>query len=384
MDVHYLDNHTTTQPAPEVVEAMLPFLGERFGHPGSRAHAYGWAAERAMDTAREQVAELIGAHPAEVIFTSGATESDNLAIKGAALARVSHGKHIITSEVESRPVLDCCLWLKSQGYEVDVVPCDADGRVDAVGVAGRLRDDTILVSIQLANQEVGTLQPIHEIAKACDERGAWLHVDARVGPLWTAIDTKTLPAHLITLCAHRMHGPKGIGALYIRRRRPRVRLAPLIHGGSNERGLRGGTPNVPGAVGFGVAATLCDAHRDDDAKRVAGLRDKLEQKMIERVERAVAIGPTSERIPSVSNISFGDVEGEAVLVAARNIALATGSACTSSDMRPSYVLGSMGLLRAAITSTIRFALGRYSTVDDVDQALADVPGIVKKLRAMAP
>ena len=383
MAARYLDNHTTTQPAPEVVEAMIPYLSERYGHPGSRAHAFGWAAERALDTAREQVAELIAAHPAEVIFTSGATESDNLAIKGAALARVSHGRHVVTSEVEARPVLDCCLWLKSQGYEVDVVPCDADGRVDATNVAARLRGDTTLVSIQLANQEVGTLQPIREIAEACDARGAWLHVDARVGPLWMKIDTGELPAHLITMGAHRMHGPKGIGALYVRRKRPRVKLAPLIHGGANERGLRGGTQNVPGAVGFGVAATLCDAHRED-ATRIARLRDALEVGLVRSIERAVAVGPSSGRLPNVTNVSFGDVEGEAVLVSARNVALATGSACTSSDLRPSYVLGSMGHARDAITSTIRFAFGRYSTQDDVDQAVKDIPDIVAKLRAMAP
>lgn len=360
---------------------MAPYWTERFGHPASRHHAYGWDAEKAVEDARAHVASLIGADPREIVFTSGGTESDNLAVKGVAETLAAKGRHLVTTGIENRPVLESCAWLETRGYEVTHVAVDEHARVDPVAVAAALRPDTILVSVQWANHEVGTVQEVATIGVICAERGVLFHTDATHAAAWVPIDVKAAGVHLLSLTAHRMFGPKGIGALYVRRRRPRVRLAPLLHGGGHERGFRSGTVNVPGAVGLGRAAELVEAERDSDASRVAGLRDRLEAGLLEGVEGIRVLGDPSRRLPGTSALAIADVEGESLLLGASRLALSTGSACSSATLEPSHVLRAMGLSKEAIDTSVRFGLGRLTTADEVERAVRVVKDAVQRIRA---
>ena len=381
-DPIYLDNQSTTAMPPAVVEAVAPYLAERYGHPASKGHPFGWDAERGVEVARAQVADLVGAAPREIIFTSGGTEADNLAIKGVAEVLAAKGRHVVTTAIENRPVLDSCAWLARQGYEVSRVPCDADGRVDPDAVAAAIRDDTILVSVHAANHEVGTIQDVRTIGAACRERGVWFHTDASQALAWLAFDLKEDPIDLLSMAGHRCYGPKGIGALYVRRRKPRVRLAPQMHGGGHEQGLRSGTINVPGAVGFGAAAALVKAELDSVPRRVRALRDALETMIVGSVEHTRVLGTAHRRLPNNSNLLFEGVEGEAVLVGLPDVALATGSACTSATLEASHVLAAMGIHKAAASSSVRFGLSRTTTAEQVERTAKRVAEVVARLRAL--
>ena len=378
----YLDNQSTTAVAPEVAQAMAPYLGERYGHPASKAHPFGWDAERGVEMARAQVADLIGAMPREIVFTSGGTESDNLAVKGVAEVLASKGRHIVTTAIENRPVLASCAWLGRRGFEVTLVPCDAQGLVDPGEVADALREDTILVSVHAANHEVGTLQDIRAVGAACRERGIWFHTDASQAAAWMPLNMNEDPIDLLSLAAHRCYGPKGIGALYVRRRKPRVRLAPQLHGGEHEQGLRSGTINVPGAVGFGAAAELVKREMDTVPDRVCGLRDSLQNGIAQHVAQCRVLGAPDERLPNNLNVALDGVEGEAVLVGLPRVALATGSACTTATMEASHVLRAMGLSKAEANTSVRFGLSRTTTQGQIDRVITDVIHVVERLRAL--
>lgn len=380
----YLDHQSTTPIDPRVVEAVAPFGHDQFGHPSSSGHAFGWDAEKAVEHARAQVADLVGAEPREIVFTSGGTEADNLAIKGVAEALASKGRHIVTTAVENRPVLDSCAWLETRGWEVTRVAPDAKGRVEAEAIGTALRPDTVLVSVQYANHEVGTVQPVAGIAAVVAEHGAWLHTDAAQALAWLPVDVATEGIHLLSLAAHRMYGPKGAGALYVRRRKPRVRVAPQMHGGGHERGLRSGTVNVPGVVGLGAAAAACRADREGDAARVAVLRDRLEARIAERVSGMRRFGDLARRLPNNTNVAFEGVEGESLVVALPEIAFATGSACTSATLEPSYVLPAMGVAASTAAGSVRFSLGRFTTEAEIDRTVARVVEAVERTRALDP
>ncbi|MDJ0974007.1 MAG: cysteine desulfurase family protein [Planctomycetota bacterium] len=377
----YLDHLSTTPCDPAVVEAMLPYFGEAFGHPGSPAHAYGWEAEKALETARARVADLIGAEPAEIVFTSGGTEADNLAIKGVGEQLFSKGRHVVTTAIENRPVLDSCAWLERRGFSVTRVAPDETGRVSVEAVEAALTEDTILVSVQAANHEVGTLQPLSGIGRLCAERDVLFHTDAASATPWTAIDVKALGIHLLSISGHRMYGPKGIGALYVQRRKPRVRLQPRLHGGGHERGLRSGTVNVPGAVGLGVAAELCRTQHEADAARVGTLRDAFEDGLRESLSDVRCLGNPATRLPNVSAFAVPHVEGEAFVTALTGLAIATGSACTSATPEPSHVLRAMGLDKETVSGAVRLSLGRTTTPDEMDAVLPQVVDAAERLRA---
>ena len=381
-DPIYLDNLSTTAVDPRVVEAMEPYLRGRYGHPGSQAHAFGWDAEKGVETARARVADLIGAEAREIVFTSGGTEADNLALKGVAEAYAARGRHLITTAIERPSVLESCAWLKTQGWQVTVVAPDATGQVRAADIERALLPETVLISIQLANHEVGTLQPIREIGALAREHGILLHCDAAVAAAWQRVDVRELGTHLLSLSAHRLYGPKGIGALYVRRRKPRVRLAPQMHGGGHERGLRSGTINVPGAVGFGVAADLCRTQRAADAERIGTLRDGFEATLQEKAQGVRILGHPAERLPGCSNLTVEGVEGESLIVALPEIALTTGSACSSTTLDTSSVLRAMGLDRQIADTSVRFSLGRFTTEAEMHRAAERVIDVVARLRAM--
>lgn len=377
----YLDHPSTTPVDPRVVEAMEPFWNERFGHPASRHHPYGWDAERAVDEARASVALLVGAEAREIVFTSGGTEADNLAVKGVAEAFVSKGRHLVTTAIENRPVADSCAWLESRGWEVTRVAVDESARVDPAAIDAAIRDDTVLVSVQWANPEVGTVQPISRIGGVCEARGVLFHTDATQAAAWLPLDVVAHDVHLLSLTAHRLYGPKGVGALYVRRRRPRVRLAAQIHGGGHERGLRGGTVNVPGVVGFGTAASLCREEHEDDARRVGALRDRLQAGLEEGVEGVRVLGASrGGRLPGVLALTVDGVEGESLLLGASGLAFSTGSACSSATLEPSPVLGAMGLSKAEADASVRFGLGRFTTEQDVDRAVGILTDAVARIR----
>jgi cysteine desulfurase len=377
----YLDHPSTTPVDPRVVEAMAPYWTERFGHPASRHHAYGWDAEHAVDAAREEVAQLIGAEAREIVFTSGGTEADNLALKGVAEALASKGRHLVTTAIENRPVADSCAWLEGRGWEVTRVGVDGAARVDPAAIDAAIRDDTVLVSVQWANPEVGTVQPMHDIGAVCEARGVLLHTDATQAAAWLPIDVRAAGVHLLSVTAHRLYGPKGTGALYVRRKGPRVRLAPQIHGGGHEGGLRSGTVNVPGVVGLGRAAAICRAEGASDARRVGALRDRLEAGLVEGSEGARALGSAAHRLPGVLSVTVRDVEGEALLLGASGLAFSTGSACSSATLEPSPVLGAMGLSKRDADSSVRLGLGRFTTQADVDAAIGALTDAVARIRA---
>ena len=379
----YMDNHATTPVDARVLDAMLPYFREDFGNAASRSHVFGWNAERAVEQAREQVAAAIGASGREIVWTSGATESDNLAIKGAADFYRDRGNHIITAVTEHKAVLDTCKRLEKSGFEVTYLPVERDGRVNPQAVADAMTDRTIVVSIMLANNEVGTINPVAEIGQVVKARGAIFHIDAVQGVGKIPFDVSTSHADLVSLSAHKMYGPKGVGALYVRRK-PRVRITPIIDGGGHERGMRSGTLNVPGIVGFGKAAEISAAEMAEEGKRLLALRERLRLGIEARVSNTVLNGSLEHRLPGSLNISFAYVEGEALMMALKDVAVSSGSACTSASLEPSYVLRAMGVPVEMAHTSIRFGLGRFNTEEEVDYVIDLVAQKVKKLREMSP
>lgn len=381
----YFDNNATTPCDPRVVEAMIPYLGERFGNPASRNHAFGWEAQEAVEVAREQVAALIGATAKEIVFTSGATESNNLAIKGAALYYEKKGKHIITVATEHKAVLDSCHALERDGFEVSYLDVKADGRIDLDVLAAAIRPDTILVSVMFANNEIGVIQPVAEIGALCKEKGVLFHCDAVQALAYVPINVEALGIDLLSISAHKMYGPKGIGALYVRRGRPRVRLQALIDGGGHERGLRSGTLPTHQIVGLGKAAELCkEAIEGGEVEKIRALRDRLWAGLQAELDELYLNGSWEHRLPNNLNVSFAYVEGEAMMMGIKRIACSSGSACTSASLEPSYVLRALGVDVELAHTSIRFGLGRFNTEAEVDEALAIIVEKVKFLREMSP
>jgi cysteine desulfurase len=380
----YMDNHATTRVDPRVVEAMLPYFTEHYGNAASRHHVFGREAEEAVEAARGQVAGLIGADRREIVFTSGATESDNLAIKGAAAMYRRKGVHIVTAVTEHRAILDPCKRLERDGFRVTFLPVDRHGRVTPEQVAEGLTEQTILVSIMAANNEIGTLQPISAIGRLCKERGVLFHTDAVQAAGKIPLDVEEMGIDLLSLTAHKLYGPKGAGALYVRRRDPHVRLEPLFDGGGHERGLRSGTLPVPGIVGFGRACELCRAEMTDEAERLRQLRDRLHQGLTEQLDEVSLNGDPLERLPGNLNLSFAYVQGEALMMGIRNVAVSSGSACTSANPEPSYVLRALGVHDELAHSSIRFGLGRFNTAEEVDYVVEEVVRVVRRLRSLSP
>jgi cysteine desulfurase len=381
----YMDNHATTPLDPRVLQAMLPYFTEDFGNAASRTHAFGWRAEAAVEDARDTIARLIGAESGkEIVFTSGATESDNLAIKGVAEYYASKGKHIVTTVIEHKAVLDSCKRLEKEGYELTYLPVGPSGVVDPNDVAKALTDKTILVSVMLANNEVGTVQPIEEIGKLTRAKGVIFHVDAVQGIGKTPFDVRRMNVDLASLSAHKIYGPKGVGALYVRRSKPRVRLGAQMDGGGHERGNRSGTLNVPGIVGFAKACEILEQEGTEESARLRRLRDRLLQRFTKELDQVIVNGDLEHRLPGNLNVSFGFVEGEGLMMAIKDVAVSSGSACTSASLEPSYVLRSMGLDEADAHSSIRFGLGRFNTEEEVDYVAELVIAKVKKLRDMSP
>lgn len=380
----YLDNNATTPCDPRVVEAMIPYFTESFGNAASRNHPFGWAAEEAVDYAREQVAKLVGADPKEIIFTSGATEADNLAIKGVYEMYASKGNHIITATTEHKAVLDTCKHVEKQGGEVTYLEVKPDGLIDLSELEAAIKPTTILVAIMYGNNEIGVIQPIREISAIAKRYGVLFFTDAVQAVGKIPVDVQKDGIDLMAFTAHKMYGPKGIGALYVRRKNPRVKVTAQVDGGGHERGMRSGTLNVPGIVGFGKAAELARLEMDQDAKRLSKLRDKLESELL-KIEETYVNGNREHRLPHVTNISFKHVEGEGLLMGFnKNIALSSGSACTSASLEPSYVLKALGLGDDLAHSSLRFGLGRFTTEDQIDYTIEQVSKTVLKLREMSP
>ena len=386
----YMDNAATTRTDPRVVEAMLPYFTEVYGNPGSRNHMYGWESEAAVDTAREQAASLIGAGPKEIIWTSGATESNNLAIKGAAqmyakapLGATGRG-HIITAIIEHKAVLDPVKRLEREGFDVTWLEPGSDGIITAEMVRAAMRDDTILVTIMWANNEVGTINEVPEIGALCREKGVVFHTDATqwVGKMPTDVERDNID--LLSWSGHKIYGPKGVGALYVRRRKPRVRLQAQMDGGGHERGMRSGTLNVPGIVGMGAACAICAEEMETERERLLGLRRRLETELSSRMDVVAVNGHPERRLPHLTNISFGFVEGESLMMGIKDIACSSGSACTSASLEPSYVLKGLGLGDELAHSSLRLSLGRFSTAEDVDTAIEGIVKAVEHLRRLSP
>ena len=379
----YLDNNATTKVDPRVLDTMIPFFTEDFGNAASRNHPFGWKAEEAVDYAREQIALLIGANEKEIIFTSGATESNNLAIKGVFEMYAEKGKHIITVTTEHKAVLDTCKHLERLGAEVTYLSPGADGLITPEQVEQAIRPDTILVSIMYANNEIGVIQPVVEIGAICKKNGVLFHSDATQAVGKIPVDVFKDGIDLMSFTAHKMYGPKGIGALYVRRKNPRVKVTAQMDGGGHERGMRSGTLNVPGIVGFGRACELARLEMDADAERLSKLRDKLENALL-ALEESYVNGDINHRLPHTSNISFKYVEGEGLMMAIKDIAVSSGSACTSASLEPSYVLKSLGLDDELAHSSLRFGLSRFTTEEEIDFTINCVTGAVNKLRDMSP
>ena len=380
----YLDHNATTPCDPRVVDAMLPYFTNDFGNASSRNHSFGWKAEEGVDYAREQVARLIGADPKEIIFTSGATEADNLGIKGVYEMYASKGNHIITCNIEHKAVLDTCKHLEKEGAEVTYLKVKDDGLIDLAELEAAMKPTTILVAIMYANNEIGVVQPMKEIGVIAKKHGALVFSDATQAVGKIPVDVKADGIDLLAMTAHKMYGPKGVGALYVRRKNPRVKVTAQIDGGGHERGMRSGTLNVPGIVGFGKACELCMNEMEHDAQRLSKLRDKLENALL-NLEEAYVNGSKEHRLPHVSNISFKYVEGEGLMMGFnKDIALSSGSACTSASLEPSYVLKALGLGDDLAHSSLRFGLGRYTTEEQIDFTIEQVSKTVLKLRDMSP
>lgn len=387
----YLDHAATTPCDPRVVEAMLPYFTEKFGNPGSRNHQFGWEGEEGVDKARQQVAALIGADEKEIIFTSGSTEGNNLAIKGAAYMYEKNpagsGKprgHIISANIEHKATLDPCKRLQKEGFDVTFIEPPRDGIVTAEMVKAAMREDTILVSLMWANNEIGTINEVPQIGALCHERGVIFHTDATqwAGKMPTNVEKDNVD--LLTMSGHKIYGPKGVGALYVRRRKPRVRLQSLVDGGGQERGFRSGTLNVSGIVGLGKAAQIALAEMERDADRLLKLRKKLESEITSRLDSCAVNGHPQKRLPHITNISFGFVEGESLMMAVKEIACSSGSACTSASLEPSYVLKGIGIGDDLAHSSLRLSLGKWTTEEQVDYTIEKVVASVKKLRELSP
>lgn len=380
----YMDNHATTPMDPRVLEAMLPYFTEVYGNAASRSHSFGWRAEEAVETAREQVAALIGANPKEIVFTSGATESDNLAIKGVAHFYRSKGNHIITSTVEHKAVLDTCKALEKQGFKVTYLPVNTFGQVTVESVRAAITPETILVSIMWVNNEIGTVNDIGAIGALCKEKGVIFHTDAVQGIGRLPFNVDELKVDLVSVTGHKMYGPKGVGAMYVRRRNPRVRLELQMDGGGHERGMRSGTLNVPGIVGLGKAAELAKAELQQNYDKVLSLRERLHKGITSRLKDVFLNGHPTERHPGNLNLSFAYVEGESMLMALKDVAVSSGSACTSASLEPSYVLRAIGVGEDLAHTSIRFGIGKFNTEEEVDYVIDLVVEKVNKLREMSP
>ena len=380
----YLDYSATTPCDPRVVQRMLPFFTDTFGNAASRSHAFGWTAEAAVEEARSQVAQLIVAHPKEILWTSGSTEANNLAIKGVAQMYRQKGNHLITAITEHKAVLDPMKNLEAQGFEVTWLPVDRQGHVDLAQLEAAITDRTILVSLMAANNEVGTLHPIEQIGALCKQKGTLFHTDATQAAGKIRLDVEAQHVDLLSLSAHKMYGPKGVGCLYVRRKNPRVRLTAQMDGGGHERGMRSGTLNVTGIVGMGEAARLCREEMATEIPRIMALRDRLEQRILTALPDAVRNGDPAHRLPTLANVSFPYVEGESLIMGVKEIAVSSGSACTSASLEPSYVLKGLGLGDELAHSSIRFSLGRFTTQEEVDFAADRVIAEVKRLREMSP
>ena len=379
----YFDNHATTPVDPQVVDAMLPFFTERFGNSASK-HAFGWEADAAVHEARKNVGSLIGAAPREIVFTSGATESDNLAIKGVAELYRDRGDHIVTCAAEHKAVLDCCKFLERHGYRVTYLPVDSHGTVDLDKLRAAVDEKTLLISIMAANNEVGTVQPLEEIGRIAEEHGILFHTDATQAVGKMPIDVAACRIHLLSMTAHKLHGPKGIGALYVSARKPAVRLNPTIHGGGHEGGIRSGTLNVPGIVGFGKACAIAREQMAMELPHITRLRDRLEAGLFSHLDELHLNGHPTERLCGNLNVAFGYVEGESLIMGLNDVAVSSGSTCTSAALEPSHVLKAMGIREDLAHGSIRFGLGRFNTEEEVDYVVRRVEEEVTRLRGLSP
>ncbi|MBI1822230.1 MAG: IscS subfamily cysteine desulfurase [Nitrospirae bacterium] len=380
----FMDNHSTTPVDPRVLEAMIPYFTEKFGNAASRNHLFGWEAEKAVENARNDIASLIHADPKEIIFTSGATESNNLALKGVAEMYREKGGHIISSATEHRSVLDTVRRLEKSGMKVTLVPVDSQGIVHPEEILKAITDKTILISVMLVNNEIGTINPVAEIGKLAKEKGIIFHCDATQGVGKIPVDVEAMKIDLMSFTAHKIYGPKGVGALYVRRKNPRVRLAPQMDGGGHERGMRSGTLNVPGIVGFGKACQICNEVMPEESARIKRLRDKLQDGIMGALDFVHLNGHPTLRIPNNLNISFAYVEGESLLMGLNKIALSSGSACTTATLEPSYVLRALGVGHDLAHSSIRFGIGRFNTEEEVDEVAKRTIEAVRRLREMSP
>jgi len=380
----YMDHNATTPMDPRVLEAMMPYFTNVYGNAASRSHQYGWEAEEAVENARKQIADLIGATTKEIVFTSGATESDNLALMGIAEMYASKGNHIITLPTEHKAIIDTCKYLERHGKEVTYLSVDEFGMVDLEALRNAIKDTTILVSIMMANNEIGTIQPVAEIGKICREKGVIFHTDATQGVGKIPVDVNAMNIDLMSFTAHKMYGPKGVGALYVRKKSPRVKLSEQMHGGGHERGMRSGTLNVPGIVGFGKACEICKNEMEEESKRLIYLRDKMINTFLTRVKYSYLNGHPTERLPHNVNVSFEYVEGEGLMMGIKDLAVSSGSACTSATLEPSYVLKALGRGDELAHSSIRYGLGRFTTEEEVDFAIEQTIETVDHLRELSP
>jgi cysteine desulfurase len=380
----YMDNHATTPLDPRVLEAMMPYFTDKFGNAASRNHAFGWSAEEAVENARQQVAALIGATAKEIIFTSGATESDNLMIKGVAEMYREKGNHIITQAIEHKAVLDTCKNLEKHGFEVSYLPVQKDGRVNPEELRQAIKPSTILISVMYANNEIGVVNPIQEIGKIAKEHGIIFAVDGVQAVGKIPVDVQKDNVDLLAISAHKLYGPKGVGALYVRRRNPRVQLSAIIDGGGHERGMRSGTLNVPGIVGLGRACELCQQEMAQESVRLASLRDRLKAGLEAKLDEVFINGSLEHRLPNNLNMSFAYVEGESLLMGVNDVAVSSGSACTSATLEPSYVLKALGVGEDLAHTSIRFGLGRFTTQEEVDYVIDKMVQVVTKLRELSP
>jgi cysteine desulfurase len=380
----YMDNHATTPVDPRVVESMLPYFGEKFGNAASRNHEFGWVAEEAVENARGQIARLINATPKEIVITSGATESTNLAIKGVAEMYREKGNHIITQVTEHKATLDTCKRLEKYGYEVTYLPVHKDGRINLDELRRAITPKTILISIMYANNEIGVVQPIAEIGKIAKEKGVFFHVDGVQAVGKIPVDVQADGIDLMSISGHKIYGPKGVGALYVRRKNPRVQLSAIIDGGGHERGMRSGTLNVPGIVGLGKACEICQQEMAKESKELRRLREKLTHSIMSRLDETFINGSMEHRLPHNINISFAYVEGESLLMGINDIAVSSGSACTSATLEPSYVLKALGVGEDLAHTSIRFGIGRFNTEEEVDYVADRVVDTVTRLRELSP
>jgi len=380
----YMDNHATTPVDPRVLEAMLPYFNEKFGNAASRNHEFGWVAEEAVENSRGQIARLINATPKEIVFTSGATESTNLAIKGAAEMYREKGNHIITQVTEHKATLDTCKRLEKYGYEVTYLPVEKDGRINLDDLRRAITPKTILISIMYANNEIGVIQPIQEIGKIAKEKGVLFHVDAVQAVGKIPVDVQKDGIDLMSISAHKIYGPKGVGALYVRRKNPRVQLSAIIDGGGHERGMRSGTLNVPGIVGLGKACEICQNEMAEESVRLRRMREKLTHSIMSRLDETFINGSMEHRLPHNINISFAYVEGESLLMGINDVAVSSGSACTSATLEPSYVLKALGVGEDLAHTSIRFGIGRFNTEEEVDYVANRVVDTVTRLRELSP